>query len=165
MSTSFENQRPSRPVKAVRSVLLPPVIVDCSSWGEPDERDALPSRPPKSRTVHLPPVTVEMLPPRGIEIVLDPTDSATADDAFRLAKQLIHAVSAAAPELKLLYETDESRVGDDGRVTIVLTPQVYLADDSRLQELVDAINGGLCEPLPSPEREIAVRASVLTLSV
>ncbi len=127
-----------------------PIEMDCSAWDVDPEFDARPSQPPRSAAVDHGSFVLDMIEPKSIEIVMDLKECASKEAAFQLAMELIQAVTQFAPDLKLLYDPDRTRQAD-GTVTIVLTPQVYLADDRRMKELVEWINssprisrGGSC---------------------
>ncbi len=142
MSHTPDNRKPS-PVKIVPAsrINLGPIDVDCSSWDAESGSAPRQSQPAHSAAVNVGAFDVEFIEPKSIEIVMDLKECATKEAAFQLAMELIHAVTQAAPDLKLLYDPERTRQGD-GTVKIVLTPQVYLADDRRLMELVAWINSG-----------------------
>ncbi len=142
MSHTPDNRKPS-PVKIVPAsrINLRPIDVDCSSWDAEPGSAPRQSQPARSAAVNVGGFDVEFIEPKSIEIVMDLKECASKEAAFQLAMELIHAVTQAAPDLKLLYDPEQTRQGD-GSVTIVLTPQVYQADDRRLIELVAWFNSG-----------------------
>ena len=138
--TPSDNRKPS-PVKIVPAsrTNYGPIDVDCSSWDAEPGSAPRQSQPARSAAVNVGGFDVEFIEPKSIEIVMDLEECASKAAAFQLAMELILAVTQAAPDLKLLYDPERTRQAD-GTVTIVLTPQVFLANDRRLKEMVEWIN-------------------------
>ena len=158
--TPSDNRKPS-PVKIVPAsrINLRPIDVDCASWNAEPGSTPRRSQPAHSAAVNVGGFDVEFIEPKSIEIVMDLKECASKEAAFQLAMELIHAVTQAAPDLKLLYDPDRT-LQAEGTVTIVLTPQVYLADDRRLKELVEWVKSS-----PKLVRRDCLKANVSSATI
>ena len=139
-----------------------PIVVDCSTWDAVEGEDRRPSQTPVSAAVNLGSFILDFIEPKAIEIVMNVSECASKEAAFQLALDMIYSVTQAAPDLKLLYDPERTRQ-EEGKVTIVLTPQVYLKDDERLKEVVKWINSnpkiGPGEVLGQHPRQARILAS------